>query len=109
MHSIGAFPNSLNEKHALSSWVTLLLFGLLFIGYFTYLFLKAQGERAEHEKMDQSNEQNGSANKEGLAETKLLEITEGLIKLFNLRKRGFISEQEFNRLKEKLYQNGSVG
>jgi hypothetical protein len=105
-NSFGAFPNSLTEKHELSSWFTLLLFGLLFIGYFTYLFIKAQSERVERQKMEKADEQNSSVYNESIAEKKLLDLTDGLIKLFNLRKKGFISEQEYNRLKEKLYQNG---
>lgn len=107
VNSLGAFPNSLNEKHELSSWFALLLFGLLFVGYFAYLFINAQSERSERDKLMQSDNENGSDMNENLTETKLLKITDGLLKLFTLKKKGFISEQEYNRLKAKLYHSGS--
>ena len=107
LYSVGAFPNSQYEQHDLSSWFTLLFFGLLFIGYFTYLFIKAQNESAERSRLLKADEPKENVKNENLTETNLLKITDGLLKLFNLKKKGFISEREYNRLKEKLYQNGS--
>jgi len=109
---IQALPNTNIYTFSTGTWTLLILFSVILIVTIAYLFIHAYLEYYLRDKeitkyMDQEGNE---ISKEETAEneSKNKKVSEELINLFMLKRKGVISEQEYHQLKSRLFKKRTV-
>jgi K+ transporter len=109
---IQAFPNANIYTFSTGTWTLLILFAVILIVTIAYLFIHAYIEYYLRDKEISKHldpKGNAISNEETAEnEPKNNKVSEELINLFMLKRKGVISEQEYHQLKSRLFKKRTV-
>ena len=107
--SFNVFPNSGIDKYDESTWAILILFGIILIVVFTYLFLHAYFEQLlrnkEIQRVNEEVESNTVEYNDIVKESPIPISPVYLLNLFMLKRKGVISNIEYQKLKDRLIKS----
>lgn len=105
-----AFPSDSIYSYSTGTWTLLILIAAILIVSLAYLFIQAAIEHylqdKEISKKLDSKEKENEELKE--AESKNNKVSEELVNLFMLKRKGVISDQEYQQLKSRLFKKRTV-
>lgn len=109
LSSFNAFPNSSIEKYDESTWAILFLFGIILIVVFTYLFIHAYFEQLlrnkEIQRVNEEAESKRVDYDDIVEESPTSKSPDELLNLFMLKRKGIISDIEYQKLKDRLIKS----
>jgi hypothetical protein len=109
---IQAFPSASIYTYSTGTWTLLILFGVILVATLAYLFIHASIEYYLRDKeINKYNDpEESEKNNDDLKELEAgkAKISEELINLFMLKRKGVINEKEYHQLKERLLKKKMV-
>ena len=107
LNVIQGFSQGFLYRHDKSTWYSLFGYAIVFIGIISYLFFKYKFEQIQRDKNPETNDEVNRNNKTEKRSSDNKSGSQELLNLFLLKRKGVISEFEYNQFKQRALKHKS--